>query len=283
MAKKPPHPFVKWLGGKTKILPQVTLRLPSKIKTYYEPMTGGGAVFIELAKQKKIERAVLNDMCPDLMAAWRSIKSNVNRLIKELKSGRYIYDRDIYLRIREEDPNEMDDIKRAARFIYLNRTCFNAVYRVNKKAGKFNVPFGKYKDPLICDEPNLRAVSELLKIAILLEVDFEQALEEALAQGTRGDAVYFDPPYIPISATANFTAYTGGGFSFEDHQRIVKLMRKLGKRKVRAVVSNSSADVSVELFSVFDMDLLTGTRSCGGAADSRKSVKEIIAFTGPRS
>ena len=283
MAKKPPHPFVKWLGGKTKILPQVTLRLPSKIKTYYEPMTGGGAVFIELAKQQKIERAVLNDMCPDLMSAWRSIKSNVDKLIKELKSGRYIYDRDVYLKIREEDPNRMDDVKRAARFIYLNRTCFNAVYRVNKKAGKFNVPFGKYDNPLICDEPNLRAISELLKIATLLEVDFEEALEEVLTQGTRGDAVYFDPPYIPLSATANFTAYTGGGFSFEDHMRIVKSMKKLEKRKVRAVVSNSSADMSVELFSVFDMDFLTGTRSCGGAAGSRKSVKEIIAFAGPRS
>lgn len=283
MAKKPPHPFVKWLGGKTKILPQVMFRLPSKIKTYCEPMFGGGAVFIELAKQKKIERAILNDTCPDLMAAWRAIKSDVKGLIKELHSKHYVYDRDVFLKIRAKDPSTMDDVKRAARFIYLNRTCFNGVYRVNKGKGEFNVPFGNYDNPLICDEDNLLALSELLKIATLLEVDFGYALEEILSHGTRGDAVYFDPPYIPLTKTAKFTSYTKAGFSIEDHRRIASIMKKLEKRNVRSVISNSSAPAAIEIFSEFDLDYIVGTRSSGGSADSRKSVKEIIAFTGPRS
>jgi DNA adenine methylase len=283
MAKKPPYPFVKWLGGKTKIIPHILPRLPSKIKTYCEPMFGGGAIFIELAKQRRIERAILNDTCPDLMAAWRAIKLDVKSLIKELRSKRYVYDRDIFLRIRAEDPTLMDDIKRAARFIYLNRTCFNGVYRVNKKKGEFNVPFGTHSNPLICDEANLLALSELLKIAILSETDFGYALGELINHGVRGDVVYFDPPYVPLTKTAKFTSYTKAGFTIEDHRRIASIMKKLEKRNVRSIISNSSAPEAIEIFSEFDLDYIIGTRSSGGSAGSRKSVKEIIAFTGPKS
>jgi len=277
MSKKPPYPFVKWLGGKGRMAVHVLGRLPDRCDTYYEPMVGGGAVFIEMAKAGRFGRAVIGDNNPELMNAWRVVQSSVTELVTELRKKRYAYEKSVYLRIRGEDPGEMDPVKRAARFIYLNRTCFNGLYRVNAE-GRFNAPFGQYKDPVICDAENLRAVSELLKSVELHEGDFEGMLDGALP----GDAVYFDPPYIPLSSTSSFDRYTASGFSLEDHERLAKLFGSLSKKGVRAVLSNSSAKEAVGLYGKFDFDWLTGTRSVGGPADYRKSVKEMIVFAGPK-
>lgn len=277
MAKKPPYPFVKWLGGKGRLAAHVLARLPEHCETYYEPMLGGGAVFIEMAKAGRFDKAVLGDTNPELMSAWRVVQSDVEALIKELKKKRYTYDRTVYLKIREEDPSGMDPVLVAARFIYLNRTCFNGLYRVNGD-GRFNTPFGQYKDPVICDAENLRALSGILDGITLREADFEKVVEGA----GDGDAVYFDPPYIPISDTSNFDKYTAGGFGKGEHERLARVFTSLAKQKTRVVLSNSSADEAVRLYGKFDFDWLTGTRSVGGPADYRKSVKEMIVFAGPK-
>jgi DNA adenine methylase len=283
MMAKVPHPFIKWAGGKTRVAQHVLRRLPDKIGTYYEPLVGGGAILFALIRAERIERAVVADLNPELMNAWEVIKWAVEDLIKELKSAKYKYDEATFLKIRGMDRKpsfaKLSDMQRAARFIYLNRTCFNGLYRVNAE-GHFNVPFGKYKDPVICDEKNLRAVAEALRKCEVLTVDFDKAMSGA----GRGDAAYFDPPYLPISKTSNFTGYTVGGFTLEDHQRLAKTFARFAKKGVRVVLSNSAAPEAEELYKQFDVDWITGGRSVGGPADYRKkAVKEMIVFSGPKA
>jgi DNA adenine methylase len=160
--RTPPYCFVKLPGGKTRILQSVISRLPSEINTYFEPMVGGGAVFIELAKQKRFKKAFISDTNADVINAWSVIKRCPLKLIDELQHQKYSYDKTLYLESRAQKPSSLTRIERAARFIYLNRICFNGIYRLNSK-GEFNVPFGKYTDPLICDADNIKAVSNLLK------------------------------------------------------------------------------------------------------------------------
>lgn len=291
---KPPYPFVKWLGGKSKNAARIISRLPAKMGTYYEPMVGGGAVFFALAKRDAFRKAVIGDANSELMNTWRIVKQDVDSLVKQLRSGGYVYDRDTYLRIRKIDPASLDRVERAARFLYLNKTCFNGLYRVNKK-GEFNTPFGRYKNPLICDEPNLRAVSSLLiaKRVSLVEGDFEKSLQrlfvkklgDRLSGAPRGDldGVYIDPPYLPLSKTSNFTSYTPDRFDVADHERIADIMRKAEENRFRVVASNSASDKAREIFGDFDIDFFEGARTVGGPAEWRKSVQEMIIFAGPRS
>ena len=283
MAKKPPHPFIKWAGGKTRVAPHVLRRLPEKTGTYYEPMVGGGAIFLELARSGRFEKAVIADLNPELIVAWTVMRDDVEKLIKELKKAKYQHDKDRYEAMRALDRTEaglsaLEDVERAARFIYLNKTCFNGLYRVNQ-AGQFNVPFGKYKDPVICDPVNFRAVSKVVQGCEILMADFEEASKGA----GRGDAVYFDPPYIPISKTSSFTGYTKGGFDLGEHGRLAKVFGRLAKKGARVVLSNSSAKEAEGLYAQYDVDWITDSRSVGGPADYRKkAVKEIVAFSGPR-
>lgn len=256
--------------------PIILGRLPEKIETYYEPMVGGGAIFFELARANRFKQAVLSDTNPELVCTWAVIQDQVEDLIRELRKKRYRYDREVYLRIRKERP--YDAIKRAARFIYLNKTAFNGLYRVNQN-GEFNVPFGRYTDPVICDAVNLRAVSVLLKNVNILLEDFETVIENA----SPGDAIYFDPPYMPVSETSKFTGYTTSGFSLEDHERLARVFTKLGADNIRVVLSNSVAPKALRLYKDFDMDTVIGSRSIGGPADFRKPAGEIVVFSGPRS
>lgn len=272
-----PRPFLKWAGGKSRMLRHVTSRLPQSIGTYYEPFLGGGAVFFELARQGRFKNAVLSDANKDLFGLWSVIKNNVEGLIKELeRPGKYVYEKDTYLKIRATAPIEMDEVKAAARILYLNKTCFNGLYRVNR-LGEFNVPFGKYKNPVICDISLLRVVSKSLERVEILNQDFDGRCREA----KRGDAVYFDPPYLPVSSTAKFTGYTSGGFGIPEHERLAKLFTRLANKGVRVVLSNSMASDAVRLFSGFDRDEVDGSRNVGGPADYRKMVKEMIVFAGP--
>lgn len=261
---------MKWAGGKGRMLRKILTRLPEKIGTYYEPFLGGGAVFFELAGQKRFDRAVLGDMCPELMNAFHAVRDDVDNLIGILRQPQYKYDKKAFLDLRRADPDKMDPTARAARTIYLNHTCFNGLYRVNSK-GQFNTPFGKYEDPTICDEGNLRACSEALKAAELTEGDFEDVCTDA---GPR-DAVYYDPPYMPISKTSKFTQYTPGGFSYDDHVRLSKLFKDLDSRCVAQVLSNSSHADILALFDEFQVETVSGSRSVG-RPDKRESVPEII-------
>lgn len=271
-----PKPFVKWAGGKTKMIPFIMASFPEKMNTYFEPFLGGGAVFFEMLRQKRFKRAVVGDSNQELMCAFSVIKESVDDLMKELRSGRYKYDRRVFDRVRAVDPSALEHVARAARFIYLNRTCFNGLYRVNGM-GQFNVPFGRFDDPLICDEENLRAVSKALAKVTLVRADFSTIVEKAKV----GDGVYFDPPYLPVSKTASFTAYNAGGFGLGDHYKLAGIFKELAAMGVRVVLSNSSSDKTKELYSGFNVKELTGRNNVGGPAEYRKPSKEIMVIGGP--
>ena len=204
-----PKPFVKWVGGKRQLLTQfrlMNLYPPEKFNpvtgSYFEPFVGGGAVFFDLLPEK----AFLSDLNRELVITYNVIKNDVENLIILLKKHKL--NKEYFLKIREQDPNHLSDIKIASRFIYLNRTCFNGMYRVNSKGG-FNVPFGKYTNPLICDEVNLRKVSKSLEKIEIKNQDYKSILKNA----KKGDFIYFDPPYYPVSKTASFTSYTSYTFA----------------------------------------------------------------------
>ena len=203
-----PKPFVKWVGGKRQLLKQfrdLGLYPPELFdpttNTYYEPFVGGGAVFFDLLP----ERAELSDLNRELVITYNVIKNNIDELIFSLKQ--HIYDKEYYLEVRAKNVNELSDIEVASRFIFLNRTGFNGLYRVNKK-GQFNVPFGRYSNPVICDEENLRRVSRELQNVIIKHQDYTSVLKNA----QKGDFIYFDPPYYPLNRTSSFTAYTSESF-----------------------------------------------------------------------
>lgn len=277
------RPFLKWAGGKGKMMRHILPRLPSEIGKYGEFMVGAGAVFIELARLKRFRHATISDSNKELMLTWRVVRDGVDGLVDELRSPKYVYGRSQYLLVRDLDPSLMSDVEVAARFIYLNRTCFNGLYRVNL-AGRFNVPFGRYSNPLICDEPNLRAVS-----ALLVDVDIKVADAVAELKAFRSarrsgpvNAVYIDPPYIPLSKTAKFVNYTVDGFSMDSHVSLVSAMTDLAQSGTRVVTSNSCAPAAGLLLKDFDVDYVVGSRSVAGGGTDRKSVREIVAFAGPR-
>jgi DNA adenine methylase len=287
MSKRPPYPFLKWLGGKARMAGRVMSRLPQKIDTYGEPMLGGGAVFIELARERRFRRAVLADLNPDLVNTWLVVRDDVDSLVKELRLPRYEYRKEVFLEHRGAEVASLSHVEAAARFIYLNRTCFNGVYRVNRE-GRFNVPFGSYVNPLICDEPNLRAVSELLEGVEVRCCDFKQFLDDfptrtVPQKSEHVNAVYADPPYIPVSETANFTSYTEAGFGIDEQAELARGLWRHAANGVRVVASNSAAKAALALYEKFDVDEVRGSRSVGGDGSKRKTVKEIIAFAGPRS
>lgn len=231
------EPVVKWAGGKRKLLKEILPKVPASIDTYFEPFFGGGAVFFSLVSRGvKIKHAVLNDMNADLMETYQVIASpSVHDLIALLQT--YPHTREFYDHLRRIVPRGLHSATvRAARFLYLNRTGFNGLYRVNRK-GEFNVPFGKYSNPTICDVEALLRVNKALQGVELISTDFATCVAPAKA----GDFVYFDPPYLPISETSSFTAYTAGGFPLADHRRLATTFFDLGARGVSAVLSNSTA------------------------------------------
>lgn len=271
---KPPRSFVKWAGGKGHLLQQLEEYLPRSFSTYYEPFLGGGAFFFHLAKRRPRFDAVLSDVNAELINAYEVVKNDVEALIKELQSceARYkLAPKQYYYQIRAEEP--LDDIKKAARLIFLNRTCYNGLYRVNKK-GKFNVPFGRHKNPTVCDRENLIAVNQVLRWsnAKLLAVDYREATKDA----RKGDFVYFDPPYQPMSTTANFTSYTDSGFSFDDQLRLGEWFKELDKREVRVVLSNSNKKEIRRIYRRYSVRKVKALHAISCRADGRKAYTEFI-------
>lgn len=272
-----PYPFIKWAGGKGRMISHIAPRIPDKFGRYFEPFLGGGAVFFELSREKRIKRAILGDMNPELMNAYRTVKDNVEDLISELCEGGYSYTKENYLSVRKWDTEVLSDVRRAARFVFLNRTCFNGLYRVNRKGG-FNVPFGKYENPVVCDAVNLRSVSAALSKTRLVEKSFDYVAREARA----GDVVYMDPPYYPLSGTSKFVSYTEGGFGLEEHTRLSIVFRQLADKGVTAILSNSFCPTTVSLYRDFEILELTGSRNVGGPADYRQPVREIMVVANGR-
>ncbi len=270
-----PYPLLKWAGGKGRVMSHIIARIPEKINTYYEPFLGGGAIFFELARQKRFQKAVIGDLNIELMNTYQMVQTRTDDLIVELKNGKYDYNKPNYLRVRALNPGDLTPIERAARFVFLNRTCFNGLYRVNGE-GRFNVPFGKYKNPLICDEANIRAIAETIRDVDLRIDDFEKIV----AGAKPGDVVYLDPPYLPLSDTAKFTAYNTGGFLLEVHRRLSLLFHQLSQAGVCCILSNSYTPITLDLYKGHEIMELMGPRNVGGPAEYRKPVKEIIVFGG---
>ena len=198
-----PKPFLKWAGGKRALMADILARIPEgPIDLFVEPFLGGGALFLELAGQGRIKQAILNDRNPELVHTWCTVRDDPEGIIEAI--GQWHPDEETYYAVRALDRAELNDVERAARVLWLNRTCFNGLYRINR-SGHFNVPFGKYKKPRLVDADNLRAVSRALQNVTLYNLDFEGIL----AMAGPGALVYCDPPYWPVSQTANFTAYDG--------------------------------------------------------------------------
>jgi DNA adenine methylase len=260
------RPFLKWAGGKRQLLPSLLRYAPRDAATYFEPFIGGGALFFALQPK----RAVLADVNERLIRTYRGVKNNVDEVIRQLKDFKYTPE--FFYRFREKDIDAGTDADVAAWFIYLNKTGFNGLYRVNRE-NRFNVPFGRYVNPTICDEGTLRACSAALANAELLIEDFASVIKEA----KRGDFVYFDPPYVPLSATSSFTSYTSQGFDHEQQKRLRDTARKLKKRGVRVLLSNSSAPSVRELYADgFDITEVSATRLVNSKASARGAIVELL-------
>jgi DNA adenine methylase len=275
--KDKPKPFVKWVGGKRQLLKQfreLGLYPPEKFDPshhrYFEPFVGGGAVFFDLLPDK----SYLSDTNSELITTYKVIRDDVDALIKSLK--KYRYEKEYYYKIRARDPRKLSDIEIASRFIFLNHAGFNGMYRVNKSGG-FNVPFGRYTNPLICDEKNLRKVSEMLQHTEITEADYKKVLRYAKA----GDFVYFDPPYYPVSKTASFTAYTANGFLENEQIELRDTFMELHKRGCFIMLSNSDTPFINKIYSdISDKEIhihkLEAGRMINSKAKGRGKVREVL-------
>jgi len=270
-----PKPFVKWVGGKRQLLKQFRLmnlyppeKFDIKYGRYFEPFIGGGAVFFDLLPEK----AFLSDLNNELVITYNVIKNDVENLIKSLKKHKL--DKEYFLKIRSQNPEKLSDTNTASRFIYLNRTCFNGMYRVNSKGG-FNVPFGKYTNPLICDEVNLRKVSKALQNVEIKKQDYKEVLKKA----RKGDFIYFDPPYYPVSKTASFTSYTKEAFLDKEQTELRDTFAELHKRGCFVMLSNSDTPFINKIYSEIKGVRITKVqagRAINSDASKRGKITEVL-------
>jgi DNA adenine methylase len=243
-----PKPFVKWAGGKRQLLSVITSHIPHKFERYFEPFLGGGAVFFSLVSKDRKAKWFISDLNSELILSYVTIRDKVKELVSSLEIHAKNYSKNqnvYYYKVRESNPKE--DVDKVSRLIFLNKTCFNGLYRVNSK-GKFNVPVGRYVNPNIISKENLLAVSDVLQskdISIKCQ-DFEDALKVG-----PGDFVYLDPPYQPVSTTASFTSYTDSDFDFSDQERLFVKFKSLDKKGAKVLLSNSTSDKILELFKEF--------------------------------
>lgn len=270
------RPFLKWVGGKTQLLFDLMSIFPKEVGTYYEPFVGGGAVFFALGARSWFSKAVINDWNSELIDTYTTIRDETGALIEVLHRWKESYERspkEFFLAIRAKRPDQMERVNRAARMIFLNKTCYNGLYRVSKREGLFNSPFGEYTDPVICDEENIRACAKALSGQVTLrQGDFSQAVEGAGPE----DLVYFDPPYVPASKTANFTSYTSVGFTDEDQKRLADTFRALSQRGASVVLSNSDTPLIRELYGDFQIRTIPARRAINSKASERGAVNEVI-------
>ncbi|PIT89218.1 MAG: modification methylase [Candidatus Levybacteria bacterium CG10_big_fil_rev_8_21_14_0_10_36_7] len=270
-----PKPFVKWVGGKRQLLKQFRLlnlyppaNFDPKLNKYFEPFVGGGAVFFDLLPEK----AELSDLNEELVITYNVIKNDIDGLIKSLKKHKY--EKEYYLKVRAKNPKELSDVEVASRFIYLNRTGFNGMYRVNSKGG-FNVPFGRYNNPIICDEKNLRRVSKSLQKVSINHQDYKEVLKNA----KKGDFIYFDPPYYPISKTASFTSYTAESFLEKEQTELRNTFAELHKRGCFVMLSNSDTPFINKIYSEIPSAKITKVeagRAINSKGSKRGKITEVL-------
>jgi len=274
-----PRPFLKWAGGKTQLLPELRRRVPAKFRTYYEPFLGGGALFWAL----RPPLAVLSDANQELVAAYLAVQRDVAGVVRVLESLFACHSAEQYARVRAAGSGGDDSCRAAARTIYLNKTCFNGLYRVNSK-GEFNVPLGKYARAPKCDADNLKACSALLRSSVpgtrgyaktrVLCADFRAAL----ASFGEGDFAYLDPPYMPVSETSNFTAFTASKFGKAEHEALADLARDLKGRGGSVLLSGPDTGESVELYESrgLRVERVSARRNINSKGGGRGVVGEIL-------
>jgi len=265
-------PFMKAAGGKTKLLPEILKRLPAFKGLYHEPFVGGGAVFFELAERRRAAGGstkgwVLNDLNKELLNAYVAVRDECEALVSKL--GAIKHSEPTYYAARAKE--ETTSLLRATRFLYLNKTCFNGLYRVNS-SGKFNVPIGDYKNPTIVEPENLRACARVLEGVALLDEDFDLRIAAAKS----GDFVYADPPYLPRSKTADFTGYTALKFGLKDHERLAASLASASKRGAKFLCSQGDSPAIRSLFKEFTIDAVRVQHSVGAKKSSRMKVDEVL-------
>jgi DNA adenine methylase len=272
------YPFVKWAGGKSQLLSELDSMIPSKFNRYFEPFLGGGAMFFHLISDRNMRfSAYLSDINEELITAYKVVKNNVRELIEHLKGHQREYNRNpskYYYKLRDEI-KPVTEIDRTARFIALNKTCFNGLYRVNR-SGIFNVPMGRYKNPLICDDSNLENISKVLRYskAAIKVNDYKSTLLKA----EEDDFIYLDPPYHPASSTANFTGYSDKGFGDNHQLELSKIFTELNDKKCKVLLSNSDTPLIRKLYSDFSSHIkeVNVSRVINCKASRRLGHKELL-------
>jgi len=259
--KPPASPFLKWAGGKRQMIPEISKYMPSKIDTYWEPFIGGGAVFFTFAD--RINRAILSDINEELVLAYHVVKTNPNELIDLLKKHQDNHSKEYYYKIRREEPDTA--VKITARLIYLNKTCFNGLYRVNK-SGKFNVPAGRYKNPTICNSEVILSASRALEKATIMVGSFEK-----IVKPKSSDFIYCDPPYDGC-----FTDYQAGGFGDEEQKMLQITAGKWADRGANIMISNSDTILINSLYSTYNIHVASASRNINSDANGRAKINELV-------
>lgn len=268
-------PLLKWLGGKRRVVPHILPYVPENYNLYYEPFFGGGAVYLHLLPEK----AVISDVNKPLINVYQQVKENPESLIEELGHERWSNTLEDYLKIRaldrEESFEEVPDLFKAARILYLNKTCFNGLYRENKK-GQYNAPFGHYKDPQIRNPELIREMSKQFNRGTEIKLaGFQESLSQV--EGT-SNFIYLDPPYVPLNATSSFTSYSKDGFTDDDQVSLAEKMRELDEKGNFVLMSNSDTPRTAEIYKDFHFVQIQVSRSISAKATSRGKVGEILAI-----
>lgn len=268
-------PMLKWVGGKRQLLPQITPLLNKKCSVYVEPFIGGGAVLFYMQPK----RAIINDYNKELINVYRVVRDNLDELLELLKIHEEKNSSDYYYEIRALDREPvfktMSTIEKAARIIYLNKTCYNGLYRVNS-SGQFNSPYGRYKNPNIVNEPVLKAVSKYFNTNAI-EIHHGD-YKEVLKNLDRQALVYFDPPYMPISSSSSFTGYTEGGFDYSQQMELKQECDKLTRQGIRFVQSNSDCEEIRELYRDYQIKIVKAKRAINSVAKKRGEINEVLIY-----
>jgi DNA adenine methylase len=276
--RKVDQPFLKWAGGKGQLLDQYEPYFPQEpMRGYYEPFVGSGAVFFHLRGRGLFETHYLSETNVELLNCYRVVRDRLEDLIKLLAEHKAHHSHDYYYAIRNRDRDPMwshaSTVERAARMIYLNKACYNGLWRVNQQ-GFFNVPIGRYKNPDIVNEDRLRSASRTLQGVELAVEDFEMVIRRA----GRGDFVYFDPPYYPLSDTANFTSYSQDDFGQYEHRKLALVFEELDRRGVRVMLSNSDTPFVRDLYRNYRMETVTARRAINSAKAKRGPITEVVVL-----
>jgi len=270
------RPFMKWVGGKQQLLTQFESLFPKKFRRYFEPFVGGGAVFFHLWNTRRLSsKAFLFDNNPELVNAYTIARDQVDTLIQALTVHQQLHSKSHYYRVRklDRDAIQLGDVERAARTVYLNRTCYNGLFRVNSK-GQFNVPIGSYASPQILLEEVVRAASSALQGVTIKVRDFRNV--EQLGQ--RGDFFYFDPPYDPVTKTASFTSYTAENFGEKDQRDLANVVKSLSKKGAYVMLSNSKTALVLDLYKEFRIETVQAKRAINSNANGRGYVQEVVVL-----